>query len=408
MAQEIVKYNMVLPEMGTRYDTINGVRTGPVLTGDVTWKTLRSVHAPEKTQNFAAYVMGGYRKPVHAYYRRDFTENMRGSVDNAPYLTLVWIPTGDMSEYYGRDTPTMDAPYLVISESQRNGAFNGNHMRILQKIKGQKVNLGVFAAERNQVIDMFAGTARKLGNAYTNVRKGNFKKAFEILQCRPSKRLSAKKSAANNWLELQYGWLPLLSDAYGAAEQLEETWEATEKKPPYATATARTRVGDKDVVAGAAQGVMVEREFIADCRSGVAYRVDYESSRFLGRVGLTNPLDIGWEALPFSFVVDWFLPVGRFLNTLDATLGCTFIDGYTAMTQYSHLRSWREGQWDVGNFRYIYKKSSNRGNGRYFNYERGGPMLGFPAVSLPQFKNPISAQHCANALALLTQAFSKR
>jgi hypothetical protein len=34
-------------------------------------------------------------------------------------------------------------------------------------------------------------------------------------------------------------------------------------------------------------------------------------------VNITRPLDVLWEATPFSFVVDWFLPVGRYLHTLN-------------------------------------------------------------------------------------------
>lgn len=31
-----------------------------------------------------------------------------------------------------------------------------------------------------------------------------------------------------------------------------------------------------------------------------------------------NPLEVGWELVPFSFVLDWFIPVGEFLKSLDA------------------------------------------------------------------------------------------
>lgn len=36
-------------------------------------------------------------------------------------------------------------------------------------------------------------------------------------------------------------------------------------------------------------------------------------------LGFTNPAAVLWEATPFSFVVDWFLPIGDYLKTLDGS-----------------------------------------------------------------------------------------
>jgi hypothetical protein len=33
-------------------------------------------------------------------------------------------------------------------------------------------------------------------------------------------------------------------------------------------------------------------------------------------LGLLDPLSVAWEILPWSFVVDWFYPVGTFLDNL--------------------------------------------------------------------------------------------
>jgi hypothetical protein len=36
-----------------------------------------------------------------------------------------------------------------------------------------------------------------------------------------------------------------------------------------------------------------------------------------GALGLNNPLQVVWQAMPFSFVVDWFLNIGGALSQLD-------------------------------------------------------------------------------------------
>lgn len=42
-------------------------------------------------------------------------------------------------------------------------------------------------------------------------------------------------------------------------------------------------------------------------------------SRAIGRqlYGFSNPAAVLWEATPFSFVGDWFFPIGDYLNDLD-------------------------------------------------------------------------------------------
>jgi hypothetical protein len=46
-----------------------------------------------------------------------------------------------------------------------------------------------------------------------------------------------------------------------------------------------------------------------------------------GSFGLLNPAAVAWELLPFSFVVDWFLPVGRYLEGLDVPMRFDHLGG---------------------------------------------------------------------------------
>jgi hypothetical protein len=41
------------------------------------------------------------------------------------------------------------------------------------------------------------------------------------------------------------------------------------------------------------------------------------------QMGLTNPLVVAWELIPFSFVADWFIQVGDYLTALTALQGLT-------------------------------------------------------------------------------------
>lgn len=59
----------------------------------------------------------------------------------------------------------------------------------------------------------------------------------------------------------------------------------------------------------------------------IYYRVNDAEIRKCTGLGLLNPLQVAWETVPFSFMLDWLLPVGDFLEALDAVRGLDFIAG---------------------------------------------------------------------------------
>jgi hypothetical protein len=40
----------------------------------------------------------------------------------------------------------------------------------------------------------------------------------------------------------------------------------------------------------------------------------YEELSLQRSLGLVNPAEIAWEVVPYSFVVDWFLPIGSYIS----------------------------------------------------------------------------------------------
>ena len=47
----------------------------------------------------------------------------------------------------------------------------------------------------------------------------------------------------------------------------------------------------------------------------------------LSQLGLTDPLGIAWELTRLSFVADWFVPIGAWLQARSADTGWTFVQG---------------------------------------------------------------------------------
>jgi hypothetical protein len=118
-------------------------------------------------------------------------------------------------------------------------------------------------------------------------------------------------------------------------------------------------------------------------------------------LGLTNPVEVLWELVPFSFVIDWALPIGSFISQFDASLGWTFVDG-------SITRAYRR---EATKKRSI-KTPPPSGYARIdcdvvrsvedFTLTRTGFSSWLDLMSIPYVKDPATFTHIANALALLT------
>lgn len=267
----------------------------------------------------------------------------------------------------------------------------------LLSLKDQSVNIGVALAEAQQTADLVGSTAKRLAQGYRAL-KSRDGKGF-----RRAMGLGSKAQIPNSWLEAQYAWKPLLSDVKGA-------WDELKGRPDYRWVTTakgservRETVGRVDPQSDINNMLTGYREV------GCFVRLDYvPGNTFFGamsRVGMTNPLEVLWEKVPFSFVVDWFLPVGDFLSSMDAAVGWTFKSGSRSILQRnaisiaagpprtSGLGNYLKGDW----------------KGSYKRVELSRIVYGSsPLPKAPRFKNPLSLGHMANGLSLLASVFGGR
>jgi hypothetical protein len=106
--------------------------------------------------------------------------------------------------------------------------------------------------------------------------------------------------------------------------------------------------------------------------------------------------------VPFSFVVDWMLPIGDWLGTLDATAGLEFVSGSCSLLTRNTRRVIPLGLSPPKDG----YNSLKGGRGKFVRLTRtvyGSP----PFASFPSMKNPASLGHMANGLSLLAQAFGR-
>jgi hypothetical protein len=120
-----------------------------------------------------------------------------------------------------------------------------------------------------------------------------------------------------------------------------------------------------------------------------------DSVRNVSALGLTNPALVGWELVPFSFVVDWFTPIGSWLESLTAFEGYNVVAKSLSYT-YSSIA--------YGEYLLKGATCSHTVN----NHER---LTSFTTPSYPSpllnFGARLGKKRFTSALALLRQAFKR-
>jgi hypothetical protein len=281
--------------------------------------------------------------------------------------------------------------------------------RLENEIEG---NLAQDVVQIRQTISLIANTAKTLAKTGIALKNGNIPQAVATLwgSSKPrygkkGKKPTGTKSAADNWLQMQYGWKPLLMDIHGAMESLAKL-NLADASVKQVTASARIvnwEVKDLPLFQNSTTyGGWVRAQTVSRCKFGMQFTVDNHLIAFLAQTGFTNPLNLGWELLPFSFVADWFLPIGPWLETLSTFHGLRFFGGYQTLFTKQHTESLIRfsGETPPGQFL--------QANG---NYSRDVVLLNRvklsapPVSSFPSFKSPVTVTHALNALALLKSVF---
>lgn len=282
-----------------------------------------------------------------------------------------YIPHDPRSYVYGLNTP-----YDV----------NGALIRLFDKLDEYKVNMAVFFAERQKTLDMVANKLEKVFRAYRDVKRGNPRRAARRLGIKSHNPRS--KQAAGQWLELQYGWRPLIGDVHsmlnlqGAGIPTGVFGVAVEQ--------FELDVNRQDLYwfTGKYTGHTV-------AKVGCDVAVSDPASAFANRIGLINPATVVWELVPFSFVIDWALPIGDHLDRLTTMAGLSFSNEYLSRVLNGEVK----GQTDyLSKFRNLAGSREATFYGTFTETSRDAPYR----ITIPSLEitNPISPLHLANAIAL--------
>lgn len=263
----------------------------------------------------------------------------------------------------------------------------------LDKLREEKSGWGANVLQAAQTVDMIAANTIAVLEAYKAARKGDWagvERSLGITGGRKGKRFSGA------WLEYIYGWLPLMSDIYGGCKTLtrvvrdENAVKKVVKRGFHEFNHVTPAYGFEDHWKGKVK-----------CEVGLYVKVASDFLESVDSLGVINPLEIGWDVVPFSFVLDWFLPVGNTLSALSATLGLDFVTGYISTSfeiskesKCVYAPAISDGRFsldDSGSLT-VQRKAFNR-----------TPLYAFPRPNFYVNDNPFSSFRLGAAIALITQ-----
>jgi hypothetical protein len=201
------------------------------------------------------------------------------------------------------------------------GLSTSSYTKALNNIKNQKIDLGVMFGEANETLRLLTNSIVRLSKFARQVKKGNWAQAGRDLG------FKGWKTAPNSWLEYQYGWMPLLNDIYGLQEQLKTPF-VSEGFLIKATGVSQEEKSPRDAVQSIAKTTYVSGFYRHISKSVLYMKVTDSRLLAMSQLGLANPASLAWELTTLSFVIDWFIPIGSFLQSFTAALGTAFVGGY--------------------------------------------------------------------------------
>lgn len=182
--------------------------------------------------------------------------------------------------------------------------------RLSEKVRGHSFNMAVAVGEGRKTMDMAVGALGTLARSFSALKRGDLPTAARQLGVLPkgftSKTLKVD-DVASRWLELQYGWKPLLNDVYHASL----AFSRASSKPRTDRVSVSYNIAKRtDESSG---------PYKAYATHSITRSIAYEIQEVLSvqrQLGLTNPSSLIWEMIPYSFCVDWFLPLGSYFDNL--------------------------------------------------------------------------------------------
>lgn len=285
-----------------------------------------------------------------------------------------------------------------IPQGMRNEAVT----KALLKLADQKVNLGENLATLGQTIRLFAGVTHTLVDSLSAAYKDKTLRPYLLRSWRSIERQGVDRFIAGKYLEYVYGWKPLVQDVYSLYELARHGFVKDLVLHSKGSSHQQGRNAEKHYV-NVSDQTETWQEFVEErtrvtCHLWARLDPNWQGARAFNQLGLLNPYSLVWELTPWSFVVDWVLPIGSVLSALSSIAGLIFIDGSIA-SRVSASGPYKSGTYYPNSNRTWDSKDMATGTCDYEGYRREN-LTNWPLPGLWLDPDPLRGDRPFKALAL--------
>jgi len=289
----------------------------------------------------------------------------------------------------------------VIPSSMRSEAAT----KALLKIADEKAGIASDLATFRQTVELLHNPCKELYNLLKNFHDDKLMRRFRNTPYRALRDAQTiSKDVARRYLEYVYGWKPLMADIYGTYGILKK--HANDAFLLSGSGSSQQQCQCPSITCNdiSYNSVTVHGPYDekAHVRCKIWARIDPNCPglRTINQVGLLNPLSLIWDLTPWSFVVDWFVPIGSVLQALTAPAGLNFVDGSMSVKNsftgpYVHHHRIYDANAKINNF--------GTGTVRYEGYKRER-LTSWPLPGVWASQHPFVGDRPWKALALLVQS----
>lgn len=259
---------------------------------------------------------------------------------------------------------------------------NRIQVRLYSKAANTLIDISLHIVEARKTASLILDLSTSVVNSMIALRAGKFKKAARLLGLTPKEVFHSKhgRSWSDRFLQWKYAVAPTLSDI--ATYQRGLTSQLSTGIPIKYNTSVKEEIDYRDG--------HTRIKGIANHRGTLNYKMQTSDVAFLSQFGLATPSNTLWEAVPFSFVWDWFNPIGEYLLALQAIRLSS--DSYGSLSTKVELSC-------------IYRNHITVGEG-HDNTDASQVLTGYHRVPMgaprisPYMKSPFSTDHFVTSLAL--------
>lgn len=249
-------------------------------------------------------------------------------------------------------------------------------------------------------------TERKSGNSKDTITR--MKSTYGHSPRKTSQSPNPISEFSNHWLEWRYGWGPMVMDIVSTLSALSKARDNRRfMVRGSAKSEASSSTNASSTIPNGTTDYRTDVSHSRLARAWVLYEVESQLSAVLNDFGVLDFPSTAWELIPFSFVVDWFIPVGDWIQAVTPKFGVNILTSGVSMTERIDVvrtaTKWTSPDFGNGGRWLLDGVVGLSDSGQTRTYERTGLTL--PLV--PPIDVNLNVKRAIDSIALLSGAHSR-